>query len=98
MKKFIFVPTLVLLLIAGLTTVSIAGHHYHDCGYLRDMAEVDRNEDGVITFEEFSAPLISKYQSAFEMLDTNSDDEISKDEPIDFFLWVVKRNFISAFN
>ena len=59
----------------------IAGHNYH--GYkmkMSEMSEVDSNNDGEITFDEFSAPTNEKLKSGFKMLDTNNDEVISKEE------------------
>jgi len=69
------------MLFAGLVSGSIAGHNYH--GYsmkMSEMSEIDSNNDGKITFDEFSAPTTEKLKSGFEMLDTNSDEVISKEE------------------
>ena len=68
------------MLVVGFVGGSMAGHHYHGCGYMRDMSDLDSNEDGIITFDEYSAPYIKKHQSAFGMLDTNNDDLIDQDE------------------
>jgi len=60
---------------------SIAGHNYH--GYnmiMSEMSEIDSNNDGEITFDEFSETSTEKLKSGFEMLDTNSDEVISKKE------------------
>ena len=68
------------MLVAGSISGSIAGHHYHGCGGMRDMTDMDRNEDGEISLEEFSARQMKMQKSAFEMLDTNNDDVIDSTE------------------
>ena len=81
MKKLIIKSILSVMLIAGFVSASIAGHNYH--GYsmkMSEMSEIDSNNDGEITFDEFSAPTTEKLKSGFEMLDTNSDEIISKEE------------------
>ena len=45
-----------------------------------DMTALDTNADGVLTFEEFSAPSVDKWRSGFKMIDTDSDGAISPAE------------------
>jgi hypothetical protein len=74
-------PLFAIILVAGLMSESIAGHNYH--GYnmkMGEMSKVDSNNDGDITFDEFSAPTTEKLKSGFKMLDTNNDKVISKEE------------------
>ena len=69
------------ILVGGLITVAIAGHHYH--GYnmnMNDMTEMDGNQDNLITFDEFSTPHMDQLRSVFKMLDTDNDESISKQE------------------
>jgi Ca2+-binding EF-hand superfamily protein len=70
------------VLFFSMTTItsSLAGHHYHGCHNMTDMTEMDTNQDGLITFDEFSAPHMEKYRSAFRMLDTDNDEVINQDE------------------
>ena len=81
MNRIFIAPLFAIMLIAGLESESIAGHNYH--GYnmkMSEMSEIDSNNDGEITFDEFSATSTEKLKSGFEMLDTNSDEVISKKE------------------
>jgi len=80
MKKLLIISLASLMLVAGSISGSIAGHHYHGCGGMRDMTDMDSNEDGEITLEEFSARQMKMQKSAFEMLDTNNDDVIDSAE------------------
>jgi hypothetical protein len=80
MKKIIIIFTASLMLLAGPISISIAGHHYHGCGGMRDMTEMDRNEDGKITLEEFSARQMEKQKSAFDMLDMDNNGVIDSSE------------------
>ena len=80
MKKLIIIFFASLMLVAGPISASIAGHHYHGCGGMRDMTEMDMNEDGEITLEEFSARRMEMQKNAFEMLDTNNDEVIDSTE------------------
>ena len=80
MKKLAIIGVLSIMVAAGFVSGSMAGHHYNGCGYMREMSELDSNEDGLITFDEYSAPYIEKHRSAFKMLDTNNDDLIDNDE------------------
>ena len=47
---------------------------------MSEMSEIDSNNDGEITFDEFSAPTTEKLKGSFKMLDTNDDDVISQEE------------------
>lgn len=81
MNRIFIAPLFAIMMIAGLVSGSIAGHNYH--GYsmkMSEMSEIDGDSDGKITFEEFSAPTTEKLKSGFKMLDTNSDEVISKEE------------------
>lgn len=74
-------PLLVIMLIAGLASGSMAGHSYH--GYAMQMSEmsaIDGDDNGVITFDEFSAPTVERLKSGFDMLDTDNDGKINKEE------------------
>jgi hypothetical protein len=84
--KISYIGTLTILLtVALLTSGVIAGHHYHGYGMrISEMSEVDANNDGVITFDEFSAPQTEKLRSGFNMIDTNNDGELSKEEYNEF--------------
>jgi Ca2+-binding EF-hand superfamily protein len=84
MKKIVIILFASLILFAGSFSTSIAGHHYHGCGGMRDMTEMDSNEDGEITLEEFSARQMKMQKNAFEMLDTNSDGVIDSTERDNF--------------
>ncbi len=82
--------TLITLAVSGilagtLVNGAIAGHNYHGYGMkMTEMSEIDSNEDGVVTFEEFSAPTVDKLKSGFKMLDTNGDEKISSEEYDEF--------------
>ena len=80
MKKLLLISIASFFLVAGLISGSIASHHYHGCSYITDMSSRDSNQDGMLTFEEYSAPEIERHKSAFKMLDTNSDNIIDKEE------------------
>lgn len=79
--KTIIAATAIFALI--LPSLSIAGHHYGGHGCMTknwDMTALDTDNDGVLTFDEFSAPNVKKWRSGFEMIDTNGDTEVSVDE------------------
>ena len=70
MKKLTLSPLLVIMLIAGLATGSMAGHNYHGYGMqMTEMSSIDGNDDGMITFEEFSAPTVERLKSGFGLCD-----------------------------
>ena len=73
------------LAIAALTLpfIAFAGHHYGGHGNMNmvwDMTALDKDSDGVLTFEEFIAPNVEKWRSGFGMIDTNGDGEVGVDE------------------
>ncbi len=81
MKNILVIALASVFTLAGLIGVSMAGHHYH--GYtmgMSKMTELDSDQNGKITFEEFSAPQMDVLGSAFKMLDTNKDEVIDGDE------------------
>ena len=80
MKKLIIIFSASLILVAGSISTSIAGHHYHGCGGMRDMTEMDSNDDGEITLEEFSARQMEKQKNAFDMLDMDNNGVIDSTE------------------
>ena len=81
MKKMLIHFVFSILFTAGLVSISFAGYNYH--GYsmkMSEMSEIDSNNDGEITFGEFSAPTTEKLKSSFKLLDSNDDDVISQEE------------------
>jgi len=64
MNRLLIMPSFFVILIAGLVSAAIAGHNYHGYGMkMSEMSEIDRNNDGEITFDEFSAPTTAKLKS-----------------------------------
>jgi hypothetical protein len=45
-----------------------------------DMSEKDKDSDGTLSFEEFSASQMEMLRAGFDMIDTNKDGKISADE------------------
>ena len=84
MYKLFMIPIVGLVLISGFVTTSIASHHYHSCSYMGDTSAMDSNQDGLITFDEFSAPHMEKYKHVFELLDKDNDEVINEDEMNEF--------------
>jgi hypothetical protein len=82
MKTLMFTAIAITILFSGLTGVSMAGHHYHGCGGMKisNMTEMDSDNDGFISLEEFTQPFMGKYERWFEAIDTNDDDSLSQDE------------------
>ena len=81
MKNIVIISVFAVVSIAGLVSGSMAGHNYHGHSMnMSEMSEMDINNDGMITFDEFSAPHTETLRSAFKMLDTNKDEVISEEE------------------
>lgn len=82
MKKLSVLLIATAFVIAGFVGVSIAGHYYHGCSGMKmnELSEMDTDNDGVISFEEFSAPHMERYKSAFDALDSSQNGEIDQEE------------------
>ena len=82
--KTTLIVTLSFLTILIAAPFVVAGHHYHGCGHgggmSWDMTDKDTNGDGVITFDEFSAPQMEMMQAGFNMIDADGDGKISEEE------------------
>ncbi len=79
----------IVLIILMMATFAVAGtyHHgygsYHGCGLGMssfNMSDIDADEDGVVTFEEFGKKQMEKMRSAFDTIDTNKDGEVDEME------------------
>ena len=75
----------ILLAMAALTLplIAFAGQHYgghSNGGMVWDMTELDKDTDGVLSFDEFISPNLKKWRSGFDMIDTDGNGEISVDE------------------
>ena len=85
MKSILIISFASFVLIAGLVSGTMAGYGYHGHGMaMGDMSKLDGNADSKITFDEFSAPQVDRLRSAFNMLDTDKDGFISKQEYDEF--------------
>jgi hypothetical protein len=81
MKNLAFIMIVSVFLLCIYVNGAFAGHNYHGYGMrMSEMSDIDRNGDGKITFDEFSAPTVDRLKSGFRMLDTNSDEVISEKE------------------
>ena len=82
MKSALIIPALAIfsaiaLLIGAAATVN-AGHHGSMFG--AELSDMDSNNDGMISFEEYSAFHSEKLRWSFNALDTNNDGSISESE------------------
>ena len=82
MKKINIMIMTIAMVLFGMSGFSLAGHHYHGCGYMKisEMSELDTDNDGFMSFEEFSAPKMEKYRSWFNAIDTDGDGSLSQEE------------------
>jgi len=77
------VATAMVILALTLPSLTLAGHHYGghgDMSMVWDMTTLDTDSNGMLTFEEFTAPNVEKWRSGFDMIDTNGDGEVGVDE------------------
>lgn len=86
MKKYM-IPMIFLTIF--LTTIAFAGSgnhghgYHHSCGYGMknlDMEKLDEDENGAVSFEEFSKEQMEKMKSVFNSIDTNKDGKIDVSE------------------
>ncbi|BBO71946.1 hypothetical protein DSCA_58760 [Desulfosarcina alkanivorans] len=71
------------ILALTLPPLALAGHHYGGHGNMDmvwDMAALDTDGNGRLTFAEFIAPNMEKWRSGFDMIDTNGDGDLGVDE------------------
>jgi len=81
MYKLLLAPLFAAMMIAGLASGSMAGYNYHGSSMqMSEMSAIDSNNDGMITFDEFSAPTVDRLKSGFDMLDTDNDGKIDRKE------------------
>jgi hypothetical protein len=79
-KRYAFVLAMAAL---TLPLIAFAGHYYGGHGNMNmvwDMTALDKDSDGVLTFDEFISPNVEKWRSGFDMIDTNGDGEVGVDE------------------
>ncbi|CAB1077735.1 hypothetical protein D1AOALGA4SA_5514 [Olavius algarvensis Delta 1 endosymbiont] len=86
MKKLFILTLASAVVIAGFLGISSAGHYYHGHSGMKmsELSEMDTDNDGVISFEEFSAPHMERYKNAFDMLDSSQNGEIDQVEWTNF--------------
>ena len=83
MKIAILLPALAIfsafaLFIGALTTAN-AGHPGHSM-FSADISQMDTNNDGMVSFEEYSAFHTEQMRWSFNALDIDNDGSISADE------------------
>ena len=77
----IITTTLVLSFV--LASFAIAGHHYYGHGFTMsswNLTDMDSDQDGALSFEEFGASHMDKLRAGFNMIDTDKDGMIGTDE------------------
>ena len=81
MRLYITLFVTVLTAMAVIPGTAIAGHHYHGYGMkMSQLTDADTNQDGLISFDEFSAMHTDKMKRTFDMLDADNDELISQQE------------------
>lgn len=79
-KKFII---LLLVSTMAIPTITLAGYHNGGGDYMGqswNMTDLDTDGNGRLTFDEFTSPSMEKWQSGFDMIDTDGSDDISVEE------------------
>ena len=80
MKSAYFLITLLSAIL--IASISFAGYHYnHGCMMSTwNMEELDASQDGVLSFEEYSDSHKESLSESFNIIDTNQDGVVDKDE------------------
>ena len=81
MKTTYYITTFLAALL--IFSVAYAGHHYSGHGHMTNswnMTEMDTDQDGFLTFDEFSYTPQKQLRGDFDMIDENEDGMIDKDE------------------
>jgi Ca2+-binding EF-hand superfamily protein len=82
-SKLIAIALFATLLLTA--SIVFAGHHYHGYGHgcmvsSWDMTEMDTNQDGSLSFDEFSGARMEQLRAAYDMIDANKDGIIDDAE------------------
>jgi hypothetical protein len=86
MKSLFSIVLASTMIIVGFSSSSLAGHH-HDCDGKKcgNLSDIDTDNDGMISMDEFMEAKKEKYQAWFNKLDANGDGVLSQEE------WDAKR-------
>jgi len=79
--KLINYLIIVAVIAFSLPVVSFSAHHTGGGGCTMsswEMTELDADNDGEISFEEYTAPHTEKLRSGFDMIDSNGDGVVSE--------------------
>jgi hypothetical protein len=83
MKIALLIPALAILsafaLFVGAMTTANAGHHGHSM-FSSDISQMDTNDDGMVSFEEYSDFHTEQMRWSFNALDADNDGSISTTE------------------
>ena len=83
MKTLLIIPTLAIFLAIALFLGAVinaqAGYHGSTM-FSPDISDMDTNNDGMVSFEEYSALHSEKLRWGFNALDTDNDGSISASE------------------
>lgn len=76
------IKAVILLSALFMASVAIAGYNHHGHGVMStwDMTEMDANEDGLLSFEEFSAAHLENLRGGYDLIDEDNDGVISSEE------------------
>ncbi len=82
MNRVTMASLIVSIFFLTVTIVSAGSYqHGHGCGMSSwDMTKMDENQDGVLSFDEFSAPQQQRLKAGYDMIDTDKDGLVSPDE------------------
>ena len=81
-SRHIAIITAALLLTAATMAAAGYGYHGHHGSTMPswDMAKIDTNADGQLTFDEYMAPTAEKMRAGYDMIDANADGVIATSE------------------
>ena len=83
MKSYLIIPAMAIfsaiaLFVGSVVTVQ-AGHHGHSM-FKANLNEMDSNEDGVVSFDEYDAFHSEQLRWSFDAIDLDNDGAISENE------------------
>ncbi|MBW2432690.1 MAG: EF-hand domain-containing protein [Deltaproteobacteria bacterium] len=83
MKIALVIPALAIFsaiaLLIGAALTANAGHHGHSM-FGANLSEMDGNNDGMVSYEEYSAYHSERLRWSFNALDTDNDGSLSESE------------------
>lgn len=79
MRKLLFTSATIFTVLFGILFIAQAGHQGYSM-FSTDISDMDKNNDGMVTFEEYSAHHSEQLRWSFNALDTDNNGSINESE------------------